>query len=234
MKYLLYITLLFFLIDKNLPAQDRLELKAGADVVSRYIWRGFDIGSAPSLQPAISGSYKNLSAGLWGAYALSNQSSGMDEIDGWVSYTFHLNDIGVSMLITDYYYPNTGSGLFDYDEPGGAHILEAGLQFTGPNALPLKISGYYNLHNDSGHNTYFEISYLTEIDSGTLDVFAGATGGSEKNPGFYKSRNFGFINIGMGMTKQISLNESFALPLVIRFIINPATEKAHLIAGISL
>lgn len=241
MKYLLNIIMVLILAAGSLPAQDRPEIKAGADLVSRYIWRGFDIGSAPSLQPAISGSYKGLSVGVWGAYALSNESSGVDEIDGWLSYTIYLKSIAISALVTDYYYPNLGgdtadsqNDLFNYADSGGAHILEAGLQIAGPRRVGVKFSAYYNFRNEPGHCTYFELSYRAAFNSVALDLFAGATGGSVKNPAFYQSENFSFINVGVGVTKQIPLGESFALPLFIRFIVNPAIEKAYLIGGISL
>jgi hypothetical protein len=209
--------------------------------VNRYNWRGFDIGNTPSLQPAISGSFKGLSAGVWGAYTLSNQSSGVDEIDGWLSYTVAIKDIGICILVTDYYYPNAGNNdsdsqnnFFNFADSNGAHIMEAGLQITGPSYFPVKISGYYNFHNEPGHCTYFEIAYRASYNSVVLDLFAGATGGSVKNPGFYQSENFSFINIGMGVTKQFPLGDNFSLPMFVRFIINPAIEKAFLIAGITL
>ena len=63
---LLGITILY---TSTIFAQD---LNLGADFVSRYIWRGLDVASTPSLQPTIEYNNSGLNVGLWGAYTLSN------------------------------------------------------------------------------------------------------------------------------------------------------------------
>ena len=47
-------------------AQDRVEATVQADVVSRYIWRGQDLGDV-SLQPTLGLAYKGLSLTAWGS-----------------------------------------------------------------------------------------------------------------------------------------------------------------------
>ena len=50
-------------------AQESVEVSAGADVVSSYIWRGQDLGSA-AIQPSLSVAYKGLSLSAFGSYGL--------------------------------------------------------------------------------------------------------------------------------------------------------------------
>lgn len=69
MKKLFAGTVLTVLSAMSLPmssvAQDKFEASVGADLVSNYIWRGQDLGSA-SIQPALSLSYKGISFSAWG------------------------------------------------------------------------------------------------------------------------------------------------------------------------
>lgn len=41
------------LIPTTTMAQDKFEVSLGADVVSKYVWRGFDQGSGASVQPSL-------------------------------------------------------------------------------------------------------------------------------------------------------------------------------------
>ena len=63
----------------------------GADLVSRYVWRGTDFGNAAAVQPAIETTIGPVSVGAWGSWALNGAaeaSSGMyfviAEADGFV------------------------------------------------------------------------------------------------------------------------------------------------------
>nr|MCR4569873.1 hypothetical protein [Bacteroidales bacterium] len=45
-------------------AQDKVEASLGADLVSRYVWRGQDLGGV-SVQPSLGLSYKGISLSAW-------------------------------------------------------------------------------------------------------------------------------------------------------------------------
>ena len=47
-------------------AQDKVEAKIAADLVSGYVWRGQDLGNV-SIQPSVSVGYKGLSLSAWGS-----------------------------------------------------------------------------------------------------------------------------------------------------------------------
>lgn len=55
------------------------EVQLGADVVSRYIWRGTDFGESMSVQPGLSLSVGALTVGTWASYAISAPGAGANE-----------------------------------------------------------------------------------------------------------------------------------------------------------
>ncbi len=74
-------------------ARNVVAWSAGADLASRYIWRGLNAGgSSPSIQPAIEytiGSEKHaFSVGTWGAFSTSGIQT-TQEVDLYISYTLN-------------------------------------------------------------------------------------------------------------------------------------------------
>jgi hypothetical protein len=74
------------------------EFSVGADVVSRYIWRGADYGNSRAVQPAVAFSVAGFKAGFWGSYGLGQYSKRVNdsvvenmghyaEFDMYLSYT---------------------------------------------------------------------------------------------------------------------------------------------------
>lgn len=53
----------------TLATQDKVEVSLGADIVSKYVWRGFDQSSGASIQPTLGLVYKGLSLSAWGVQA---------------------------------------------------------------------------------------------------------------------------------------------------------------------
>ena len=54
----------------GLAAPAQAEIGIGADVVSRYVWRGADVGDAVSVQPAIAYSGEAFEIGAWSSWAI--------------------------------------------------------------------------------------------------------------------------------------------------------------------
>ncbi|HOP05716.1 MAG TPA: hypothetical protein PLF13_00350 [candidate division Zixibacteria bacterium] len=225
-------------------AENDFSITTGVDLYNRYVWRGMDFGNAPSLQPTFAVGYAGFELGAWGAYTMSNEASDNDEIDLWVSYTLDLNNgASVTALVTDYTFPNSGIKFFnfnDYDaviddtipDPG-AHTIEVGGIFTGPESFPISLSGFINVYNDGGNNTYFQVDYPLTVNETSLNFFVGATGGSEDNPDYYGTDDLQVINIGVNASKDIKVTDNFSLPLSVSFIINPNAEMHYLLVGMS-
>lgn len=176
-----------------------LSLSANADIVSRYIWRGINVNDAVNIQPALTLSVSGFSVGLWGSYSLSNNSSDNSlgqEVDTWLGYTYAFeNGMSIGALVTDYYFPNAGikwGNFNNYNDSSGAgaHTIEAGIQLKGPDTFPILFSGYINVYNDAGSNTYFQIDYPVTVAEVPLNFFVGASGGSKDNPVYYGTETF--------------------------------------------
>jgi uncharacterized protein (TIGR02001 family) len=240
------ITLLFavalVLAAGQASAECKLEVDGGADLVSRYVWRGADFGDSPALQPWLNFNLGGLDAGFWASYATSNNlwlDDPFAEIDAYVSYTYQVpNSVSLTGVVTDYYFPSDGPDYFNYDnydnEDGpGAHVVELGFGITGPESLPLSFFGFVNVHNDEGNNMYFELGYATTVKETDLEFFIGATPGSEDTPGYYGTDDLEVINLGVMASKEVKITEHYNLPLFVSYTLNPEDEQAYLLFGMS-
>ncbi len=247
MKHFTIILLLISLIAfKNATAQEDESAKESpislsCDLMSRYVWRGLDFGSAPSIQPGIEYSKNGFTAGAWGAYTFT---PGGQETDFYIGYTY--NDI-LSFTVTDYFFPDELSdyNYFDFDSNTTGHLIETTLSYNGTEKLPLSITLAANVWgadalkiNDDGtegdiqYSSYAEVAYSFS----NLDVFMGANLTSVDTDrgevGFYGD-DFGIINLGISSEKEIKITDDFSLPLSIALITNPQAEKIYFVAGFS-
>ena len=207
----------------------------GADLMSRYVWRGMDFGNSPSIQPTLS--YETafgLEIGYWGAY--STTSTSYQETDLYLSYT--IKDV-VSIGITDYFFPMADSlsinnNYFEYDEDKTGHVFEANVSFNGLEGFPVYLSLNYNFYGADADNSFYgEIGYNGNAGDYDYTVFAGATTGKC----FYLpdgSDEFSLVNLGLTVTREIAITESFSLPVSSSLIFNPQAENIFLVFGISL
>ena len=92
---------LLILLSFSAAAQNKLTLSPGADLVSRYIWRGSDFGNSPAIQPVLELDYGGFALGAWGSYTTNDMN--FQETDLYVSYTF--KEV-VTLAVTDYFFPN--------------------------------------------------------------------------------------------------------------------------------
>lgn len=225
-------------------ADNAVTVNTGVDLYSRYIWRGLDIASTPSVQPSLSVSYAGLELGAWGAYTLSHGASASDEVDFWLSYDRELkNGVSFSAILTDYYFPNAGIDFFNFNNydavkddgvpDPGAHTAEAGLSVTGPSSFPVTVSGYVNVYNDAGNNAYVQVEYPVTVSGGDLNFFCGAAAGSKDNPDYYGTDKFAVINLGVTASRELGLSSSVSLPLSVSIILNPKAEIGNLLVGVS-
>ena len=225
----------------NSFSQDKLEVNLSADLVNRYIWRGFDVGKAPNIQPLLTFNYKNLEVGFWGTYALTDEATKFDELNLWFIYKNKLTkDISYKISIIDYYFPNDGIKLGNIknfnlaDSTIGGHLINIGATLTGPESFPLSFNFNINAYNDAGYNNYFELSYPFNVNNIELLAFVGATTGSKENYIYYETDNFSIINVGIKATKAIKISDEYSIPAFIGVSINPRSENAFIHFGITL
>ncbi len=209
---------ILILISLNALAQDDEgpDISVGADLVSRYVWRGLDFGNAPAVQPTIEFTAGNFAFGAWGSYTIS--ASPYLEADLYASYSF---DFGLSIIGTDYYFPMaefggvTDTSWLDID----AHTFEIGLSQEIGNFY---LSGYYFLN--ANDDLYFEAGY----SFGSFSLFAG--GGTQS---YTSDSEFKITNLGLSTEKEIKLSDSFSLPVSGAFIVNPDLGQMNIVVGIS-
>ncbi len=202
-----------------------VSIEANVDLVSRYIWRGTDIGHSPSVQPALSASWKDFTLGAWGAYKLSGV--GEAETDFYLSKSFGF----VNLSVWDYWSFNDTiqANFFDYRKHTTAHLLEAQLLLSGGEALPFNfLTSCFFYGADESKSIYLELQFEHQLKDVELLAFAGY-----QAKGDYYAENAGFVNIGCTLKKSIAITDRFAIPLSISLITNPALKNSWLVAAIS-
>ena len=196
-------------------AQEEVETTISADVVSSYIWRGQDLGSA-AFQPTLGVAYKGLSLTAWGSYGLVDPAD-TKEFDLTLAYTIG----GLNIGVTDYWFNTMPTGgdpenrYFKYDAHSTNHVFEA------------------NIGYDFGVSSYFEAVVPFKLASVDWTATAGAVPFATD---FYNGWTSGFAvtNLSLKATKDIKVTDSFALPVFAQVAANPCTQKAYLAFGVTL
>lgn len=233
----------------------------GADLVSRYVWRGLQLGgAAPNIQPLFTFKTGGFEAGMWGSFSLSGNNYSQ-EVDLHVSQSF-AKDL-FTVTVTDYFFPEEFGdySYFKYGKNVTGHIFEGMLVYNGIEKFPLTVlvaTNFYgadaerladnpysdDFNNKTGiqYSTYFEFGYpfhLKTIDINTFIGFnattpkkANASTGYIGETGFYGT-GFGVVNLGFTATEAIQITKKYALPLIVSLITNPQSGKIYFVFGIS-
>ncbi len=220
----------------------------GADLVSRYIWRGKDYGNSPAIQSNVSFSVAGFKIGAWGSYGfIYNENSGnYAELDPYISYTWKWFTVGV----TDYFFPNGltpnyNNRYFNYDSRQTGHAFEGCITFTGPEKFPVQVfagtlfygadkekdsTGVYGLGTGNNYSTYFEVSFSLTVKGIGVKPFVG---GIPFGSGWYGPYG-GVLNAGLTVSKSIRISKEYDLPVFTSFITNPQGQSVFLVFGASL
>jgi len=217
-------------------AQDEVETTISADVVSSYIWRGQDLGSA-AVQPTFGVAYKGLSLSAWGSYGLVNPAD-TKEFDLTLGYTIGRLNIG----ITDYWFDRGGldpdGRYFKYDAHGTNHVFEANIGYDFGVA---SLQWFTNFAGNDGTNkdgkraysSYVEAVVPFKLASVDWTATAGAvpfatTSYNDWTPGF------AVTNLSLKATKEIKVTDSFSIPVFGQVVGNPCSQYAYLVFGLTL
>lgn len=193
------------------------------DVYSSYVWRG-TLYSGPSVQPSVSWQHQGLTIGGWASQDFAGTYS---EADLFASYSFNF---GLNLGITDYYYP--GLDYFDFSDSTGSHAYEINLGYT---INRLSISANYVLNKaggaaSAGGDTYFELNYSFR----QFSLFGGVGNGWLTAEETGQNDEFGLVNIGANISKEIKISDIFLIPVTGSLIWNPQAEQFFIVAGFSL
>ena len=217
------------------------EVSLGADLVSRYVWRGLDFGQSAAVQPTIEVGVGGFSAGTWGSFGITDANA--NELDLYLSYAVGPVTVGV----TDYHFPGVGldpgtespSDYFNFDDGGGGHTLEPFVSYQGE-AVPLSLTLATNVYNDPDYSTYLEAGYGFAVGGVDLGLAVGAvfaldSADGTQGSGYYATSNDAAITVlSLTAAKEVPITTEFALPMFGQYIVNPETERSFLLFGISL
>lgn len=238
-------------------SQKESPLQFGADLMSRYVWRGINLGgSSPSIQPWVKYDIANrdssntITIGTWGAYTFSPTSN--QEVDLYLSFS-HKNVF--SITLTDYFFPEyyqtiERSNYFNFDKDSTCHILEGIISFNGTEKIPLTFLFGMNLYGNDAHRInsdgstgkifmtkYIEVGYKKSLKGIDFNAFLGAAidkpNVDKGELGFYGNKTAGVINFGLKVSKSVKISDSYLLPVQTLLITNPEANNIFLVFGIS-
>lgn len=213
--------------------EEKVETIISGDIVSSYIWRGQDLGSA-AIQPTLGVGYKGLSLTAWGSYGLVN-SDDVKELDLTLAYSFG----GLNIGVTDYWFDaglDPGNRYFKYDAHGTNHLFEANIGYDfGIASLQwfTNFAGNDGVNNDGkrAYSSYVEAAVPFKLSSIEWTATAGAVPFATT---FYGTSGFAITNLSLRATKEIKVTDTFSIPIFGQVTANPCTQKAYLVLGITL
>jgi len=242
--YFLYLFLWSSIIWGQSPATAQKDsLSIGADLMSRYIFRGMDIGASPSIQPNLTFTTGKFNLGLWGAYTLNKFET--QETDIFVTYNINRN---FSLTLTDYFFPSEVSSYnyFDYRKDTTGHLMEGNLIYSGNDKFPIQCLVAVNFYGSdairldhNGHkkgiqySTYTEISYPLKYFKAFIGANLTKAHTDLGETGFY-GNDIGIVNLGLTAHKDIKVSSTYHLPMRLSFITNPQSGNVFLVLGLSL
>ena len=180
------------------------EVTIGADVVSRYVWRGTDYGNAAAVQPSIETTIGPVALGAWGSWSISPgpaDASG-NECDLYASTT-----VGpVGLTLTDYFFPAYAGtdSLLNID----IHVFELS---AGAGVGPVSLLAAANVSGDDDNSTYLELTY------GAFSLGLG-------NGAYSTDGEFAPVSLGISASR-----DNFSAS----YIINPDQETSFLVFGVN-
>tara|TARA_R110002124_G_scaffold154372_1_gene321371 strand:- start:6303 stop:7004 length:702 start_codon:yes stop_codon:yes gene_type:complete len=204
------------------------EISTGVDLYSTYVFRGVAF-SGPAIQPYVELSSKGFTVGAWGSQGIDGvggTNNGFQEMDLYASYSF---DFGLSLGITDYYYPGTPYFSYTEDPANGdfsSHAFEINSGYSienfslAANIILNEASGA----GSAGGDLYFEAGYSLK----KTDLFIGVGDGWHSSDG-----DFALVNFGLTTSKDLVITETFTIPLSGSVILNPDSEQLYILVGLS-
>ncbi|MEJ5244146.1 MAG: TorF family putative porin [Bacteroidota bacterium] len=216
-----------------------LEFTYGADLVSRYVWRGGELAGKnnPQFQPAVNLTYStenagSFSFGIWSSFGLKKNYI---ETDFTLSYNISTDFGEFGIALTDYYFPYLKNKFFNYKDDGeGSHIIEGALSYVPVQEYPIKLLLANNLLNDlpNDNSLYIEASYPFELLTLSFNAFVGTA----KGRSFYYGVNtdkFELTNAGISVSRAVNFTEDFALQFGLDEIYNQHLKKNYIVFKIS-
>lgn len=169
-----------------------LSLEVGADLVSSYLWRGYNYGGI-SIQPSVTLDWKGLYVSGWGNIGADNWT--FENLNPELDITIGYDNYGVQLDLTHLYYfggepyfPKGGFSTQIEEESSSTMEAHAGFHLGDlVESVPLSIDWYTTIYGDDCYenedgemvrawSTYIEVGYAFELPLGiTLNTNIGFT-----------------------------------------------------------
>ena len=199
------------------------------DLANRWIWRGVSYSEAPVIQPSFGYATDKLTLTVWGSYPIERRA--YSEIDFMAEYEVLPN---LKLGLVDYFAINDSigakHGFFDLNRETTWHMLDIYCVYQPAKKIPL--SFLYSLwfwgadrdaEGKQNMSSYFEGKYEKRYGQVTTSVFAGMT----LWKGFYASKA-AVVNLGVGISKPITLGGLITIPAKIEFVLNPELQNTYI------
>lgn len=223
------VALLSMLIPATVTAQDKFEISLGTEVVSKYVWRGFDQASGTSVQPSLGLAYKGISLSAWGSTSVTDLEP--KELD--LTLAYGIGRFGIA--VTDYWWSGESGKYGHYKE---SHYFEGALSYNFGDKVPLTLSAAMmfagadkNPDGDQNFSAYFNAAY--DIACPGKVTLTPSVGISTKSYMYTGEKISGFTDISLKAAKEVKVTDSFLIPIFVQFIVSPVMDKTYLIFGMS-
>lgn len=190
-------------------------VEVGADVFTKYVWRGQLLTDDPVIQPSVTASWKGLSLNMWGSVDATDINEGpgdeyrFQEVDYTLSYGFApTKGLDLEAGFITYTFP--GTGAYTTEEVYGSACLS-----SVPLAPTLAV--YYDVDEVDGFYVNLGISHTFDL-ADKLGLTLGAGIGwadSDYNQAYFGVNDsaFGDVSATAELAYAITENASVALRL---------------------
>jgi len=157
---------IFFALLFILPTSSygQVQVSAGADFVTQYVWRGFDVlDDREAIQPSvtISGRHSGFSLNIWGSAGLTDRdvTANLDELDFTLSYGKSIGDLfSIEFGAIHYNFPGM-KGYFD-DNSNSLEIFGSAATSV-PVIGSFSLAAYYD--TNMGDGLYVQAGYAKDF-----------------------------------------------------------------------
>lgn len=201
------------------------KVTADFSVVSRYIYRGVDLGKAGGLQADINYKpCKEFEAGIFGSTVLD----GTSKLGYGSVFNTHaaLSLKGLQLQATDLYFydstnPKDGHDYFTYSKDYTKHFIEAKIGYSDPSKSKLSVYASKVIYQQKDLNS--DALYLEGAYNFT-DAVCGTIGYCTKESAVNFTDRSGFTNIGLAVKRQLKISDALSCNCKVALTVNPNYE----------
>jgi hypothetical protein len=230
----------------EIASPSRLDFNVG--VATSHLWRGLVINDGMTAMGFVHlalDKNQHFTTGVWGGAGFDGDYR---EINYYVQY--QKNNLSIALWNL---FNTTGIEtpmVFNYDKLTTTHIIDLRTSYRFPKEFPIRVEAdvfLYTGKNDreldvnnnynSRYSTYVELSYpVVENQKVNVSLYLGGVFALDGSSNLYRadqSKDFGIVNTGFRLTKDISVL-NYKLPVSATAMWNPANKIARLQLAVSL